>query len=191
MKSNWRKNQKGKRLLEEVYDTICFAHEEMLEISNSGNITTELSLFIDKKDEEIFFNLCNAHANSKEIIFLEKIIYQQSSHFAKKNKVRRKFVHQYFMKNVAILRKVKLDLLLDNNTTTNYPDLIKKLRQKKPLDTVWFNGILKKLSLVKEYEDFYKQEAISIYFRIIEHQIDKGSEMVMDLIWDKKLVSFN
>ncbi len=191
MKSNWRKNQKGKRLLEEVYDTICFAHEEMLEISNSGNITTELSLFIDKKDEEIFFNLCNADANSKEIIFLEKIIYQQSSHFAKKNKVRRKFVHQYFMKNVAILRKVKLDLLLDNNTTTNYPDLIKKLRQKKPLDTVWFNGILKKLSLVKEYEDFYKQEAISIYFRIIEHQIDKGSEMVMDLIWDKKLVSFN
>jgi len=29
---------------------ICFAHEEMLEISNSGNMPTDLTLFTDKKD---------------------------------------------------------------------------------------------------------------------------------------------
>jgi hypothetical protein len=31
---------------------ICFAHEEMLEISNSDNMPTDLTLFTDKKDGE-------------------------------------------------------------------------------------------------------------------------------------------
>jgi hypothetical protein len=29
---------------------ICFAHEEMLEMLNSGNMPTDLTLFTDKKD---------------------------------------------------------------------------------------------------------------------------------------------
>lgn len=31
---------------------ICFAHEKMLEISNSGNMPADLTLLSDKKDGE-------------------------------------------------------------------------------------------------------------------------------------------
>jgi hypothetical protein len=48
---------------------ICLAYEKMLEISNSGNMPTDLTLFTDKKDGEIIFDLCNAPSNSKDVFF--------------------------------------------------------------------------------------------------------------------------
>jgi hypothetical protein len=43
----------------------------MLEISNSDNMPTDLTLFTYKKDGRIIFDSCNALANSKKVFFLE------------------------------------------------------------------------------------------------------------------------
>jgi hypothetical protein len=79
----------------------------MLEISDSGNMPTDLTLSTDKKNGGIIFDLCNTPANSKKVISSERISDQRSSHFSK-NKVRRKFVNPHFIKNETILRKTTL-----------------------------------------------------------------------------------
>jgi hypothetical protein len=48
---------------------ICFVHKKILEILDSGNMPTDLTLFTYKKDGGIMFDSCNAPPNSKDVFF--------------------------------------------------------------------------------------------------------------------------
>ena len=89
----------------------------MLEISNSDNMPTDLTLFTYKKDrgDNFWFMWCSCKFKGR--FFLEWISDQRLSDFEKK--VRRKFVNPYFIKNETILIKTILDLLFDNKSTTH------------------------------------------------------------------------
>lgn len=162
----------------EAYDVIGFAHEELLRRANMGCEMEELCLFIDKKDKEIFFAEREDYVKSKDVTFLVSIKYQKSDHHANKNKTRRKFVNQVIMDDNAILRKIKIDLLM-NEDEDNYEKMIKKLKQKEPLDTKWLNWVLEKLRLKKEFDDFYQSEAICKYFKRNHHKMDIDAEVVL------------
>jgi hypothetical protein len=48
---------------------ICFVHKKILEILDSGNMPTDLTLFTYKKDGGIIFDSSNAPADLKDIFF--------------------------------------------------------------------------------------------------------------------------
>lgn len=117
MITDWRDTLCGPQMLEEAYDMICFAHEEMLEIANKGTEIKDLGLYIDRKEREFFYDKSDAYANSEDIILLKKIKYEKSDNYANKNKTRRKFVNQEIMDNRDILRKIKIDFYINNFST--------------------------------------------------------------------------